>query len=221
MKTTLIVLTLNEIEGVKSIMPRIDRNICDEIIVVDGGSSDGTIEYLTSNGFKVIGQREKGRGNAFRVGMENAKGDILVFFSPDGNEVPDDIPKLISKIKEGYDMVIASRFSKQSESHDATLIRRFGNWYFTKLVNIFWKANVTDAVNGFRAIKKKCMQKLDLKAIYFEIELEMTIKSAKKGYKITEIPTIEPQRIGGKGKLSTIRDGYIYMKLVIKELLYN
>jgi len=218
-KVSLILLTCNEIDGCKKIVPMIQKKGIDELICVDLNSTDGTVEYLKKMGYKVYAQKIKGRGIAFRIGMKKAKGDILVYFSPDGNENPKDIPKLVKKIKAGYDMAIASRFHPDSITEDATLVRRFGNLMFTGLINLFWGTNVTDAVNGFRAIKKDVMRNIKTRARYFEIEIEMTIKCSKKGYKITEIPTIEGKRIFGKGKLKTFRDGWLYTKFIFEELL--
>lgn len=220
-KVSLILLTSNEIEGCKKIVPTISKKGIDEFICVDFNSTDGTKEYLKKMGYKVFVQKRRGRGIAFRIGMNKASGDILTFFSPDGNEDPKGIPKLIEKINGGYDMAIASRFHPKSVSEDATAVRRFGNWMFTSLINLFWDANVTDAVNGFRAIKKDVMEDLKTRTKYFEIEIEMTIKCSKKGYKIAEIPTIEGRRIGGEGKLRTFRDGWLYTKFIFEQLFID
>lgn len=218
-KVSLIILTYNEREGFEKIVPRIKKSWIDEIIVVDYNSKDGTVEIAKKMGLKVIQQTTRGRGNAFRIGMENAKGDILIYFSPDGNEVPEDIPKLIDKINQGYDMVIASRFSKLSKSEDATFTRRLGNNIFTFMINTLFRTKLTDALNGFRAIKKEAMKKINTDAKNFEIEIQMSIRCAKKGYKITEIPTLEPKRVGGVAKLNTIVDGWRCAVYVLKELL--
>lgn len=217
-KVSLILLTWNEAEGVKRIVPRISRRWVDEIICVDGGSTDGTVEWFKKHKIPVYFQRKRGRAEAFRVGLAKASGDTLLYFSPDGNEDPADIPKVINKMKEGHDLVIASRFSKLSKSDDATFVRRFGNIFFTKLVNLFWNAGVTDAINGFRAVKKSCLRDLGVDAKRFEVEIEMTIRAAKKGYKIDEIPTYEKPRVSGKSKLNTFRDGWIYLKTILREL---
>jgi len=219
MKTTIVLLTLNEIEGVKQVVPQINRKWASEIICIDGGSNDGTIEWLRSRKIPVHVQKIRGRAEAFRLGLKTAKGDAIVYFSPDGNEDPYDIPRITKKINEGYDLVIASRFSKKSRSDDATAVRRFGNNFFTLLVNIFWNAGVTDAINGFRGITKKCLTDLGIDAKRFEVEIEMTIRAAKKGYKIAEIPTYEKARIGGEAKLRTFKDGWIYARTLMRELV--
>jgi len=99
MSTIIIVLTLDEIDGVRAIMPRVKKEWADEIVFVDGGSTDGTIEEAKRLGFSVIHQTNRGEGNACRVGVEQTKSDFILFFSPDGNDVPEDIPKVISKNK--------------------------------------------------------------------------------------------------------------------------
>ena len=116
MKTALLVFTLNEIDGMKAIMPRIKREWVDEILIVDGGSTDGTIEYAIENGYDIFIQEEKGGYNAYVEGIERIKSDTVITFSPDGNSVPEFIPELIAKINEGYDMVIASRYAKGAKS---------------------------------------------------------------------------------------------------------
>ena len=102
MSTALIVLTLNEIDGVKNILPKIDQKLVNEILVVDGGSTDGTIEHVKKLGFKIIIQSVKGHGAAILTGVQNTKSDNIVFFGPDGNHDIIEIKQLIKKIDEGF-----------------------------------------------------------------------------------------------------------------------
>ena len=81
-------------------------------------------------------------------------GDFIIPFDPDGNSIPEIIPKLINKINEGYDMVIVSRYKDNAYSADDTLLTAFGNMFFTKVINIFYKANYTDTLGMYRAFKK-------------------------------------------------------------------
>ncbi|HMK82978.1 MAG TPA: glycosyltransferase family 2 protein [Candidatus Bathyarchaeia archaeon] len=147
MRTSLIIFTRNEIDGIKGIFPRIPIATVDETIAIDGHSTDGTIEYLRSKEIEVIPQTKMGRGNAAIEGVQHTTGDILIFLSSDGNENPDDIPKLIEKLQNA-DVAVASRFMKGGQSDDSDdplRIRRFGNRLVTFLVNIFWRAGVTDS----------------------------------------------------------------------------
>lgn len=216
-KSTLVILTLDEIEAVKQLYERIPFGSVDECLVVDGNSTDGTREFFEEKSVRVISQSQPGRGEAFKEGMRSASGDVVVFFSGDGNERSGDIPALVGKIQEGYDLVIASRFGEGCASFDATPSRRFGNWLFTTLVNLRWGTQLTDVFNGFRAIRREKMQALNLTASHFEIELEMVIRGIKKGLRIAEVPTTELERIGGRPKLRTVRDGLKNLWCFLKE----
>lgn len=217
-KSSLIILTLNEIEAIKKIFSKIPFKIFDECFVVDGGSTDGTIEYFKKRKIKVYLQDKPGHGEAYKFGLKKAKGEVIVYFSGDGNEKPEDIPRMLKEIEKGYDLVIASRFMKGAKTFDAGPGRRFGNRFFTFLVNFFWGGGVTDVFNAFRAVNKKSMERLKLESSFFDTELEMVIRALKKGYKIKEFPTIELSRIGGKAKLETWRDGKINLIRFLKEL---
>lgn len=222
MKTTLIFLTYNEIDGITALWDRLPKDAVDEMIAVDGGSTDGTVEFFESKKVPVIRQERKGRGSAFMYGMDAASGDYLLYFSPDGNEDYADIPKLVEKAKEGYDLVIASRFAhgaKSDDSDDPMLVRHLGNNFFTLLANTFWGVGVSDAINGLRIVKKTALRELKLTATQHEIEFQMSIRMAKLGKKITEISTIEHERIGGNRKAKTFVMGVRFMRFFIDELL--
>ncbi|MFH1835346.1 MAG: glycosyltransferase family 2 protein [Methanobacteriota archaeon] len=221
MKSTLVILSVNEIGGLQTIYEKIPINSVDEVFAMDGGSTDGTLEFYERNRIRYIIQKKPGRGSAILEAPQHAKGDILVYFSPDGNEDPDEIPKLVGKINEGYDLAIASRFINgglSDDSDDPLLIRRFGNNFFTFLSNIFFHTGVTDAINGLRAIRKKSLLKLDQDASGHEIEFQMTIRCALNNMKIAEIPTHEDQRIIGKRKANTWIMGVRFSLFFLKEL---
>src|SRR6266446_7392803 len=95
MKTTLLVCTLNEIAGMKIIMPQIKREWCDQILILDGNSTDGTVEWARANGYEVYVQKERGLRRGYREVWPLIKGDIVITFSPDGNSVAERIVPLI------------------------------------------------------------------------------------------------------------------------------
>ncbi|NNN06704.1 MAG: glycosyltransferase, partial [Elusimicrobia bacterium] len=101
LKRALVLLTFNEIEALPKLFDRIPLSAADEVFAVDGGSKDGTVEYLTSKGVRVLGQPRRGRGCAFQVALDATSADVLCYYSPDGNEDPADIPNIFAKLEEG------------------------------------------------------------------------------------------------------------------------
>ena len=220
MSTAIFVLTLDEIIGVNIIMPQVKKEWAEQIVFVDGGSTDGTIERAKELGFDVIHQHNKGEGNACRVGTDATESDYVMFFSPDGNDLPEDIPKLIQKAKEGHDVVHISRFGKKSQSDDAGWIDTFGNNMFTFLVNSFFGSHYTDALNGFRILKRSIFEELKTVCEPLGIEQEITIRCAKKRYPIYEIDSKEPKRIGGERKMRPLQVGALLSYQIIKEFIF-
>jgi glycosyltransferase involved in cell wall biosynthesis len=224
MKTSLIILTLNEIDGVRVVVPKIPRDSVDEIIAIDGGSTDGTREFLRDQGIVVVDQVSKGRGEAFRIAASVAQGDILIFFSPDGNEDPNDIVKFKPYFEKGYDLVIASRMMKGAFNEEDIFVfkpRKWANNIFNIFANIFFRRTgtwITDSINGFRAIRKEVFMSLDLDGNGYTIEYQMTIRSFKHKLHIVEFPTHEGERVGGETKASSIPTGIKFIKILLWEI---
>ena len=189
MKTTLFIPVLNEIDGLKIILPRIHKEWVDEILFVDGGSTDGSKEYLEKQGYRVIRQRGKGLEDAYWECFAAASGDVIIPFSPDNNSIPELIPKMIQKMHEGYDLVIASRYLDGAKSEDDDLITAFGNWFFTRLFNFLFGGHCTDVNVMYRAFKKELIETLAIEKKNFPVlEQQLMIRSLKHGLKIAEIP---------------------------------
>ena len=187
MKSALIIPTLNEIVGMKKIIPLIRKEWVDEIIIVDGGSTDGTIEEAERQGFKIIHQKNKGHGGAIVTGMENTNHDAAIFFGPDGNHEPEEIPRLIKKFEEGYDQVLISRFGKGSINDDANFIEWFGNKMFVFLANAFFCGNYTDTLNESRIISRKAYEELNFNALKMDSTQQLSIRGLIKKQKIVEL----------------------------------
>ena len=222
MKTSLIIPTLNEIDGMKKIIPLIQKEWVDEIIIVDGGSTDGTIEEAEKFGFTVIKQKTKGKhGAAIHDGFEYTDADILIMFGADGNNEPNEIPKIISKMKEGYDQVIVARFGKTSINEDAGLIDGFGNKLFTFLANIFYGGKLVDTLSSSRAITRKAWNEIRLDDFDMTLVYQMSIRGLIKKQKIVDIDGNEPARIGGKRKMYRIPTGVKLCSLLFRELFWK
>ena len=221
MSTTVIIPTKNEVIGVEKILPQVKKEWADEWIVMDGNSKDGTVDAAKKLNFNVIQQTGKGAGNAYREGVKHAHSENVLFFSPDGNCKPEYIPKLIKKLEEGnYDVVQISRFGKFGSSDDDSLLTAFGNQMFTFLVNIFFGGHLTDVLYGYKIVKKKVFQDLNLDAEFLTLEQQISIRTSKFGLKITEIYGNEPARVGGERKMVPYIVGSQLIKQIIKEFIF-
>jgi len=228
MRVALILATWNEIDGMLAILPRINRKWVDEILVIDGGSTDGTIEFAEKNGLRVLRQNVKGLRHAYIEAVNTVDSDIVILFSPDGNSVPEIIPELVSKAKDGYDMVIVSRYVCGAKSYDDDFITGFGNKMFTFLINTLFRASYTDVLVIFRAIRKDLFSQLDIdkdlsvleKMFYHRGGAEplLCIRAAKRKLKCVDIPGDEPARIGGERKLQVIKTGLSLLFMILREL---
>lgn len=219
MKTTLLIPALNEINGMRVILPSIRKEWVDEIIVVDGGSTDGSFEYARSLGFTTLKQKSKGMIAAYWEGLAVAQGDVIIPFSPDGNSMPERIPELVQKMREGYEMVIVSRYCGGAKSEDDDFVSALGNWLFTKMINLLFGGRYTDSLVMFRAWKREIVEAFQFKPSLAGFEPQLSIECAKKKLRVAEIPGDEPKRIGGKTKKRTFAAGWAILNLIVKELL--
>lgn len=215
-KVFVIAANWNEEETIGQVLEAIPKDVVDDILVVDGGSKDKSVKVAENLGYKVMQQDGRGRANAFKTGLKHigSEYDYVVMLSTDGNERPGDIRKIVEKLDEDYDMVIATRFGK-GKSKDVTVLRNFGNYFFTVLCNLFTGYKLTDAQNGFRGIRRKAFLDMNIQANRFDIEDEMVMKAGKMKLKVTEIPTIEDEREFGKSRLNTFKDGWLIFKRII------
>ena len=222
---------LNEIEGMKVIVPRIRPEWCDQILVVDGGSRDGTLEYARERGFDTYVQKRRGIRFAYIEAWPLIRGDVVVTFSPDGNCPPEAIPELTAAMRNGYDMVIASRYHGGLTSEDDDVVTRFGNWMFTTLINRLHGGSYTDAMGIFRAYRTALFSQLALDreesyatekllATRIGVEPLLSIRCAKKRLRVGELAVPEPARVGGDRKLQVVRWGGAYLLQVFRELYY-
>ena len=230
MKISLCVFNLNEIKALKFIVPLIFKNLSnlniDDIYVVDGGSTDGSLEYLKNFNLNIINQKNKGIGNAMIEGINKINGDYIIFFNPDGNEDVKDIGKFKKFFEQNYDIVIASRMLKESfNEEDVSILklRKWTNQIFTLIVNLIYNRNkyVTDTINGFRGGNLNKLKALKLNTPGHAIEYQMSIRSFKKKYRIVEFPTYEYPRIGGHTTAPSFKTGIIFIKFLIYEIFFS
>lgn len=226
---TIFMPTLNEIEGLKIILPQIQRNWYSELIVIDGGSTDGTIEFLREHGVDVRQEEQRGVVAAYRQAFRASTGDIFVVLSPDGNCIPELIPTLIAETRRGYDLVCVSRYLPPARSYDDGFLTGIGNHFFSRLISLLFGMRFTDALGVFRAYRRTAVLRMGLDNLAEETwfnrrndllntwEVGGCIRAAKLQLAVKEIPGDEPMRIGGDSKLSIIRNG----SMVVAQILYE
>jgi len=223
-KISVVIPTLNEENTVAEIIER-SKPYSDEIIVVDGHSSDRTREVAERLGVKVILDNKKGKGEALRHAINFISGDIIVFIDADGSHDPEDIPKLVEPIlKDEADHVSGSRLiGGSSELHGGfdECFRLMGSSFITACINWRFKVRLSESQNGFRAIKTDVIKRLGLKENITTIEQEMIMKTLKKGFRMTEVPSHEHERKMGYSKISLRKVWFRYVYSLVKYLFFT
>jgi glycosyltransferase involved in cell wall biosynthesis len=223
MKVTVVIPAKNEERSIGKIIRQCQK-YADELLVVDGHSKDGTARVARKSGARVVQDHGLGKGDGLRIGIKEAKGDILVFIDADGSHDPDDIPKLITPIKQGRaDMVVGSRgMGGSDELHGDVekLLRMIGSDIILIGINKKFKVNLTDSQNGYRAIRTSAARALNLVENITTIEQEMTIKCLKKGFPISEAPTHEYARKHGASVIKLRKVWFRYVWTFLKYLLF-
>lgn len=236
MKITLLIPVLNEETGMRVIMPTVDRSLFHQILIVDGNSTDNTVGVAKEQGLDVIIQKRPGVRGAYLDAWPHITGDAVLTFSPDGNSLVSCLEPCIRKLKEGYDMVIVSRYLNGAKSYDDDSITGFGNWLFTGSINFFHRARYTDAMVIYRIFRKDLVTELDLdkeesyaaEEKFFRTHVSweplMSIRAAKRAaqgkLKIAEIPGDEPKRVGGERKLQVLKWGAVFYWEILREIFF-
>jgi glycosyltransferase involved in cell wall biosynthesis len=229
LNVTLCILTLNEIDSLKQIVPQIDRSLFDQILIIDGNSTDGTPQWCREQGLEVFTQKSFGLRQAYQEALPHIRGEYMITFSPDGNSVPERLGPLVEKLSEGYDMVIVSRYLDGAKSEDDDALTAFGNWLFTKIVNVLHGGHYTDVMVMYRGYRTRILRDLGLdgdagfivpeRLFFCRIGMEplLSTRAARARLKIAEIPGDEPKRIGGQRKLKIVRWGLAHVYQFLRE----
>jgi len=224
MKTTLVICCKNEAKSIASVI-RKAKPYVDEILVIDGQSTDGSQTIARKEGASVYEDNGKGKGAGIQLGIQKAKGDIIVFMDADGSHDVKDIPKLTAPIKKNLaDLVIASRGMGGSDELHGTfekIIRLIGSAIITQIINWRFHTAITDSQNGFRSIKASLAKQLPLHECSFAIEQEMVIKVLQNQYIVKEIASHELARKYGKSKISLTHMWWLYLLNLIKCCIFN
>ncbi len=191
-----------------------------EVLVVDGGSVDGTVQIAQDFGCEVILQTaQSGKGAGMRMAFEKfitSKNSALVMIDADGTYSPKDIPRLLAKLKH-YDVVMGSRLRGEISEGAMTRLNYIGNHLLTWLAVSLYGVPITDLCTGAWAFRRESIEQMNLNSIRFEIEAEMFANCSNTGLRITQVPIRYDKRIG-EAKLGSVRDGAsIFRKLIVRK----
>lgn len=217
----LVIPTLNEAATLAAVIEAA-RPYCDEILVIDGNSSDGTLEIARVAGVRVEIIAERGKGRALRRALEIVAAPITVFIDADGSHDPNDMPRLIAPIvADEADMVVGSRWTGGSDELHGDMnkwLRRNGSRLLTTLVNLRFGGRMSDIQNGFRALRTEVGRDIGLQENDFTIEQEMVMKFLAGHFRVINVPAHEYARQGGEPKLNLGKVWFRFGVVVLKHL---
>jgi phosphoheptose isomerase len=215
---TVVIPALNEELNLRHVLPSIPRDV-HEVILVDGSSTDRTVEVareLIPN-IRVIQQEGTGKGAALRSGFAAATGDIIVTLDADGSTDPAEIPRFVHALLAGADFAKGSRFLHGAGTSDMPLHRRMGNAAFVYMVRLLHGGRYSDLCYGYNAFWRRHLPLLELDGDGFEIETEMNIRALRSGLRVHEVPSFEDRRVMGVGRLRTFPDGWRVLRTILRE----
>ena len=224
MTVALCLLTWNEIDGVRHDVPLIDKSKFDQVYCIDGGSTDGTVEFLESCGVMVYPQRKRGLNQACYEGAEHCKCDAFVFYHPKGTIPIEDIYLFREHYDSGYDFVVASRMMKGAHNEEDEKLLKPRKWFVLGLgllAKILFKREgntVWDTLHGFRGMTKKVFDAMPRTDGKCTIDLEMVIHSYRSRCRRIEFPTSESPRLGGETHFKAWATGKALLACLWREM---
>ena len=201
---SVVIPALNEEDPISDVVREVRAQAVDEVIVVDNGSTDRTAARAAAAGARVVSEPRRGYGRACRAGVAATRADcnVIVFLDGDGSDCPAFIPALLAPISHGtHDFVIGSRVRGKAEEGSLTPQQRLAGRLAGLLCRLVYGVRYTD-MSPFRAIRRDCLARLDMREETYGWNLEMQMQAARAGLRIIEIPVDHRRRAGGISKVS-------------------
>jgi hypothetical protein len=216
---SVVIPCLNEAENIEECVRRARRaleenGIAGEVVVADNNSEDGSAALAEGAGARVVHERRRGYGSAYRAGFAAARGDYIVMADADLTYDFADIPRFVAELEQGADLVMGDRMDNIQPGAMPWLHRYVGNPILTGILNLFFRTGVSDAHCGMRAFRRDVLPRLDLRTTGMEFASEMVIRAAKEKLDIRQFP-IEYHPRSGESKLSSFRDGWRHLRFLL------
>jgi glycosyltransferase involved in cell wall biosynthesis len=221
MRVSVVIPCLDEAETIGECVRRsravLDANaLTGEVVVVDNGSTDGSGELAREAGAVVVDEPRRGYGSAYLAGLDVARGDYIVMVDADLTYDFGDIPKFVSELEDGADLVMGNRMA-DIQPGAMPFLSRIGNPLLSGFLNILHRTNIHDAHSGMRALRRDVVPTLNLRTVGMEFASEMVIRATREHLDVREVPIALHPRVG-ESKLSPFRDGWRHLRLI---LVYN
>jgi Glycosyl transferase family 2 len=215
---SVVVPTLNEVRNLPFVLPRIPAWV-DQVVLVDGGSDDGTVEVARAllPDVDIVHEFRPGKGAALQAGFRAAYGDIIVTLDADGSADPAEIPAFVGCLLAGADYAKGSRFAQGGGTRDMELLRKAGNWGLRLLVQLAFGGRYSDLCYGYNAFWRHVLPVIDGDADGFEIETLMNVRVLAARLRVAEVASHEEARIHGESHLNTFRDGFRVLRMIVRE----
>src|SRR5664280_1583565 len=226
-RVSVVVPTFNEARNLPFVFNLIPNVY--EVIVVDGRSTDGTVEVARRlrPDVRIISQTRGGKGNALACGFAAARGEIVVMLDADGSTDPREIPRFVRALIEGADFAKGTRFLAGGGSGDITRVRRYGNKALNGLVNLIYGTTYSDLCYGYNAFWRHCLPTFHLQVGEFgtgmawgdgfEVETLINVRAAQARLRVVEVASYEAVRIHGDSNLNAINDGLRVLRTIAVE----
>jgi glycosyltransferase involved in cell wall biosynthesis len=215
---SVVIPALNEAANIGHVLRTLPDDVF-EVVLVDGHSTDGTVEAARAarSDIRVVQQPATGKGDALAAGFAACRGDVIVMLDADGSTDGAEIPRFVDALLEGADVVKGSRFLKGGGSTDLSPLRRAGNRVFCAMVNALFGTHYSDLCYGYNAAWRRGLEGLALDCEGFEVETVLSIRSATAGLQVAEVPSLEAPRLHGQSNLRTFRDGFRVLRAILHE----
>ncbi len=214
----LVIPTLNEEQNIAQLLPMVGGNV-DELVIVDGRSTDRTIEVVQTMrpDARIVREERLGKGYALLAGFKACTSDIIVMMDADGSMTPSEIQVFVSALEAGADLVKGSRFLQGGGTGDITPVRLLGNAMLTYLVRASFGGRYSDLCYGYMAFWRDLLPLFDADVGGFEVETFLSVRALTAGLRVVEVASFEGRRISGVSNLRTMRDGLRVLGAIARE----